>query len=118
MSIMNEFIMKQKSLLHSIARSQKNFEDIGEANYTSAKIRSRMSVLKETWSQCIEMHTTLQKVVAEDKREDLHYFKTNQFDDHEAIYLKTLDIMADCLEKTEPKTTSNQPAPVELMKKC
>ena len=93
---------KQLSLFYSISRALENFKKIGKINYTAAKIRSRVTSLKETWAQCIQCHAVLLQSIPEDKRDAVAYFNERMFDKHEDIYLTTLDYMADCLEEIDP----------------
>ncbi|XP_029155164.1 uncharacterized protein LOC114928246 [Nylanderia fulva] len=104
---MSELISAQQALLHSVARSLDNFKKIGKNNLTSAKVRSRVSTLKETWSQCLQTHTALIHAIPEAKRETMDYFKKQQLDDYEDIYQNTLDYMAECLEAIEPTANAN-----------
>ncbi|XP_067214160.1 uncharacterized protein [Linepithema humile] len=103
---MSELLAKQQALFHSISRSLDNFRKVGKNNYTPAKIRSRVSALKETWAQCIETHSSLLQAVPEAKRESVDYFRSQLFDTHEDVYQETLDYMAERLEKIEPPMTS------------
>ncbi|XP_067217341.1 uncharacterized protein [Linepithema humile] len=104
---MSELLAKQHALFHSISRSLDNFRKVGKNNYTPAKIRSRVSALKETWAQCIETHSSLMQAVPEAKRESVDYFRSQLFDMHEDVYQETLDYMAERLEEIEPPMTSN-----------
>lgn len=97
----------RKALLHSIARSLDNFKKLGKNNYTPAKIRSRISALKDTWTQCIQTHAALSHLVPEDKQASIDYFKDQSFDAHEDVYQNTLDYMAECLEVVAPAGVSN-----------
>lgn len=102
-----ELLAKQQSLFHSIARSLDNFKKIGRNNYTGAKIRSRMAALKETWSQCQQVHAALLLGVQGAHREAISYFKEQQYDVHEDSYQATLDHMTECLEEIEPAVSLN-----------
>ncbi|XP_025270380.1 uncharacterized protein LOC112639719 [Camponotus floridanus] len=99
---MEELCQKQLSLFHTVSRALPNFTKIGKNNYTAAKIRSRVTSLKETWAQCIQNHAVLQTGISGEKRKDLAYFKDQMFDKHEDVYQNTLDYMAECLEDIEP----------------
>lgn len=105
---MSELCQKQLSLFHSIARSLDNFKKIGKNKYTAAKIRSRVTSLKETWTQCLQNHAALLQAIPEDKRGAVAYFKDQLFDIHEDVYQDTLDYMAECLEDIEPPSDLKQ----------
>ncbi|XP_077272766.1 uncharacterized protein LOC143903178 [Temnothorax americanus] len=102
---MSELLVQQQALLHSISRSLENFKKIGKNNYTAAKIRSRITSLKETWSQCVQVNAQLLQACPEDNRAAFDYFKQHQFDAIEDIYQGTLDYMVECLEEIEPPRT-------------
>ncbi|XP_024878250.1 uncharacterized protein LOC112458723 [Temnothorax curvispinosus] len=104
---MSELLVQQQALLHSISRSLENFKKIGKNNYTAAKIRSRITSLKETWLQCVQVNAQLLQACPEDNRAAFDYFKHHQFDAIEDIYQGTLDYMVECLEEIEPPRTSD-----------
>ncbi|KMQ83821.1 hypothetical protein RF55_19031 [Lasius niger] len=99
---MNELCQKQLSLFHSVSRALDNFKKIGKNNYTAAKIRSRVTTLKQIWAQCVQVHAALLQGIPEDKRDAVAYFRDRMFDAHEDVYQDTLDYMAECLEDIEP----------------
>jgi hypothetical protein len=103
---MTDLLVKQYSLFYSISRSLENLKKIGKNNYSAAKIRSRMSVLKDTWTQCVQTHSLLLQAIPETKRESFDYFKNYLFDVHEDVYQDTLDYMTECLEEIEPIVSS------------
>lgn len=97
-----------KTELGTISRALDNFKKYGRKNYTAARIRQRMSSLKETWARCVLNHATLLQGYPEDKQDGVEYFQNNQLEAHEEIYQNTLDYMADCLEELEPPGSPNQ----------
>lgn len=105
---MSELLNKQQSLLHSVTRALDNFRKIGRNNYTAAKIRSRMTTLKDTWAQCIEVHANILQLYPADKRDKVEYFNEDQLAIHEDYYQQALDYMAEALEEFEPCVTPNQ----------
>jgi hypothetical protein len=104
---MSDILEKQLALFHSIVRSLDNFKKIGKNNYTPAKIRSRITTVKETWERCIQVHASLNQAVPEAKRETIEYFQKQLFDAHEDVYQSTLDHMTECLEDIEPLVSAN-----------
>lgn len=110
---MSEELSKQTALLYLVARALENFKKIGRMNYTSAKIRSRISSLKETWQQCIQRHAVLQHLYPLKERATIDYFKTNQLLEHEEVYQSTLDFMSECLEELEPCVSPNRSLAIE-----
>src|SRR5436190_3121595 len=99
---MQDVLASQQATLHSIARALDNFKKVGRANLTPAKIRSRIANLQASWSESKQNHAVLLKLVTEEQRDTIKYFKTGQFDAHEEIYLSTMDYMNDCLEELVP----------------
>lgn len=104
---MSELLNKQISLLNSISRALENFKKVGRNNYTPAKIRSRITSLKETWAQCIQGHAGLLQSPLATQKERPDYFKEDQLAKHEEIYQATLDHMNECLEELEPIVSPN-----------
>lgn len=99
---MSEFLESQFSLLRFVAKALDNFKKIGKNNHTPAKIRSRMTSLKDTWKKCLEGHSLLLLHYPESKRGLIAYFREEQLDQHEEIYQTALDYMSECLEELEP----------------
>lgn len=104
---MSELFAQQETLIHSIARSLDNFKKIEKNNYTVARVKSRIDVLKETWAKCIRTHADLLKTIPVAKRE-MHEFRDGVFDVIEDTYQDTLDFMAECLEAINPTVRSSQ----------
>ncbi|KMQ87429.1 hypothetical protein RF55_13290 [Lasius niger] len=99
---MSEKLPAHLVLQHSIERALDNFKKVGKNNYTAAKIRSRLSTLKELWGLYQEGHIELTKTTSEEARKTMEYFSKNQFDKTEELYHAALDYMMDCLEEFEP----------------
>ncbi|XP_012217595.2 uncharacterized protein [Linepithema humile] len=99
---MSEALVKQLSLLRLISRSLDNFKKIGKNNYNAAKIRARISALKETWAQCLQTHAAIVLSTPEIKRSELDYFKNQMFDEYYDIYQTTLEYITECLKDIEP----------------
>jgi len=98
-------LIKQQQHQQIIGRALENFKKIGRQNLTPAKIRSRVQTLKETWTQFLNGHSELLKLV-EDGQEAIAYFKERQFDITEETFQSTLDYMAECLEELVPPAKS------------
>lgn len=105
---MSEPLIKQTSLLHSISRALENFKKLGRNNYTPAKVRSRIALLKETWTQCVQNHAHLLHTTPEVNKEKSEYFQRDQLAVYEEVYQETLDYMNECLEELEPNVSLNQ----------
>lgn len=96
-----------------VSRALENFKKVGRLNYTPAKIRSRISSLKDQWNQCIQGHAALLQIYPEAKRATLDYFQEDQLDEHEEIFQTTLDFMTELLEELEPPVSPNRSIPLE-----
>lgn len=103
---MSEVLEKQLALLQLVGRSLNNFKKIGKNNYTGAKIRSRISTLKEAWAQCLHTHAVLFAAVPEAKREEYDYFKKRMFNEYYECYKATFEYMTECLEDLKPVGSS------------
>lgn len=53
---MADLLAKQQQLMHSIDRALDNFKKIDTRNYTPAKVRSRITALKNLWMQFQDGH--------------------------------------------------------------
>ncbi|EFN82699.1 hypothetical protein EAI_17613 [Harpegnathos saltator] len=104
---MNEHVAKQNQLRRLILRALDNFKKIGKTNLTPAKVRSRISSLKDSWSRFLDGHATLCKVVPEASQASLDYFRDELFDDTEEAFQSALDFMAESLEELEPPVSPN-----------
>lgn len=105
---MSEHFVPQQQLQRSIEHYLENFKKIGKSNLTPAKVRSRISTLKEQWSQFFNGHTDLSQRIPESTRSSFLYFKDNHFDLTSAAYQNALDYMAEILEELEPVVSPNQ----------
>ncbi|XP_012543469.2 uncharacterized protein LOC105840926 [Monomorium pharaonis] len=99
---MKTLITRQQSQLQMVARALANFKKIGRNNYTPAKIRSRIAQLKDTWSQCTNVHVAMLQAFTNEEQEAIEYFEHQEFERHEELYQSTLDYMAEALEMMEP----------------
>ncbi|XP_039309927.1 uncharacterized protein LOC120358745 [Solenopsis invicta] len=121
---MEELVAMQQIALQTVAKALSNFKKIGKPNYTPAKIRSRITALKEAWTQCTNRHAALLQVVPADERSKSTYFTQDDYGKHEELYLMALDYMNECLEELEPPVSTSPlassshhfcaPAPVSL----
>ncbi|XP_029172119.1 uncharacterized protein LOC114941330 [Nylanderia fulva] len=99
---MEEALANQQTGCYSVARALDNFKKIGRSNLTAAKIRSRMTSLQDTWTQCVRNHATLLQLVPDEKQVSIHYFKKETFAFHEDLYQSAMDYMNECLEELVP----------------
>jgi len=88
--------------LHQIGHALDNFKKMLLNNYTAAKIRSRMTSLKDTWNQCLQGLATVLQAYLSAK---INYFQNNQPDIYANIYQTT---MVECLEELEPSLSPNR----------
>jgi len=98
----------QLTLFYTVSRALDNFKKIGRGNYTVAKIRSRMTFLKETWTQCRQTHAAILQTYPEAKRAKINYFQEDQMERHEDLYLTAMNYMTECLKELEPSVSPNQ----------
>jgi len=103
---MSDVLVKQQTLLQTVERFLPNFKKIGKNNLTAAKVRSRISVLKENWALCVDGHAALQLFAPVAASKEAKYFEMQLFEKHEELYQEALDYMADCLEELEPTTAA------------
>lgn len=94
-------------LKRSIERALDNFKKLGKANYTAAKIRSRLSNLKENWGQFRTGHAFLLSVTPAKEKASMDYFREELFENTEDIFATTQDYMTECLEEIEPCVSHN-----------
>lgn len=99
---------KQLHLLRTVDRALDNFKKIGRNNLTPAKIRNRMTALKEIWTQIQSEHLALKHIIPAANQPLVEYFKENQYETYEEIYQNTCDYMAECLEEIDPYVSPNQ----------
>lgn len=85
-----------------------NFKKIGKNNRTAAKIRNRISALKEIWAQIQTVHIALRSSIPAADQQALEYFRENQYEASKDIYLLTSDFMAEWLEELDPYVSPNQ----------
>lgn len=90
-----------------IERTLENFKKVGRSNLTAAKIRSRVTSLKESWTAFINGHAEFTKLISETQKRTTEYFKDNHFERTEDAYQTALDYMADCLEELKPPVNLN-----------
>ncbi|XP_029675231.1 uncharacterized protein LOC115242830 [Formica exsecta] len=104
---MSEHVAHQQQLQRTIERALENFKKIGKNNLTPAKVRSRISTLKEYWSQFSNGHAEVSRKIPEAIRSSFSYFKDNHYDATQAAYKNALDHMAEILEEMEPVVSPN-----------
>ena len=106
---MSDLLDKQQALLlRSLNRTLENFKKIGKNNLTPARVRSRVSALKELWADVQTAHWELLAKILPNKRTSEPYFTGNQYDLAEETYRSTADYMAECLEELAPPVSPNQ----------
>lgn len=104
---MSETLATQLILKRSIERTLDNFKKLGKANFTTAKVRSRLSTLKESWSQFRAGHAVLLTTTPAKERASMEYFREGYFEATEDVFTATTDYLAECLEELEPFVSPN-----------
>ncbi|XP_026830319.1 uncharacterized protein LOC105279648 [Ooceraea biroi] len=97
-----ELLDQQLQMKHSISRALENFKKTGRKNLTPAKIRSRMTSLKENWNQLRKGHASLSKRASAEMRSHHDYFNGDVLDEAEDAFQTAMDYMTECLEELEP----------------
>lgn len=105
---MSDLWTRQSQNMHSLERAIENFKKIGVNNYTPAKIRSRITALKDVWKQFQNGYYALLKVTSETVQTTTEYFKDKFYDRYEDTYQRALDYMSERLEEVEPYVSPNQ----------
>lgn len=105
---MTELMEKQKQLTRSLDRTLENFKKIGRNNLTPAKIRNRLSALKDIWRQIQDIHIALRNSIPAANQPSLEYFRDNHYEVCKDVYLTTSDYMAECLKELDPSVSPNQ----------
>ncbi|XP_032690539.1 uncharacterized protein LOC116853519 [Odontomachus brunneus] len=104
---MSENVSKQMQLRRLILRALDNFKRIRKSILTPAKVRSRISMLKDTWSRFLDGYVILCKVISETSQPSLDYFQDEVFETTEDAFQTTLNFMAENLEELEPPVSPN-----------
>nr|XP_012219380.1 PREDICTED: uncharacterized protein LOC105670437 [Linepithema humile] len=105
---MAEILTKQRQVLRSLDRSLDNFKKIGKGNLSAARVRNRISALKDCWAEIQAGHLELVTRLTKQEQAACSYFSENLYDHAEDTYHATSDFMAECLEELEPPVSPNQ----------
>ncbi|XP_070518860.1 uncharacterized protein [Cardiocondyla obscurior] len=103
---MKALLARQLFVQRSITRALDNVRKLGKANFTAAKLRSRLDTLHENWTQFQEGHLRLLEGTTEVEREEIDYFRDQNFEVTEEVYQSTKDTLSEWLEGVEPPPTS------------
>lgn len=99
---MADQLNKQRQLQRTIDRALDNFRKLGRANQTPAKIRCRLSLLKDAWNQYHHGHCKLMDIIPAADQSSFDYFKDNHYDRTEETFITTMDHFSEALEGAEP----------------
>ncbi|XP_032690349.1 uncharacterized protein LOC116853391 [Odontomachus brunneus] len=99
---MSETFTRQLQLQRSIERSLDNFKKLGRTNLTPAKVRSRLSALKDLWRQFQDGNTVLLETVPSTIQQSQDYFVERRYESTEERYQCTVDFMSEILEELKP----------------
>ncbi|XP_029171730.1 uncharacterized protein LOC114941055 [Nylanderia fulva] len=102
MSNVEEIISDQTQLMYSVARVLPNFKKLGQARITRAATKERLANLKVIFSKCQELHSKITRLASDTQKQQLPYFKEQQFFACEDVFNETSDYMAEILEAFEP----------------
>ncbi|XP_077262536.1 uncharacterized protein LOC143897601 [Temnothorax americanus] len=103
-----QLLDKQSQRLRTVNRALENFKKIGKKNLTIAKIRSRITDLKDVWATIQDGHFALRAAIPAAERVNHEYFKDQHFEVYEEKYRTALDYMHECLEELDPYVSPNQ----------
>lgn len=105
---MSEALTKQMLLQCSIERALENFKKMGKANLTTAKIRTKIAAVKDSWINYQNGHVILLKLVPAASRASIDYFKEGYYESTEDTYQITWEYFNECLEELDPVVSHNQ----------
>ncbi|XP_076285541.1 uncharacterized protein LOC143211602 [Lasioglossum baleicum] len=105
---MEELLIKQNRILHSINRALTNFKKLGQAKMTIATTTNRITVLKEAFNQAQDLNARIAAMVDDETEATLPYFQEDHFERCEERYLEALDFMSEMLVTNTPSTSTNQ----------
>ncbi|XP_071582407.1 uncharacterized protein [Temnothorax nylanderi] len=105
---MNELRERQTQSMRAVDHALDNFRKIGKKNLTPAKIRNRISALKDIWVQIQNGHFALLAATPAADRPADDYFRESQYEACEEAYQAAFDYMAECLEELDPYVSPNQ----------
>ncbi|XP_032690359.1 uncharacterized protein LOC116853403 [Odontomachus brunneus] len=105
---MTDVMEKQLRLYGSINRFLDNVKKIGRSNLTAAKLRSRITALKELWLQYQDGHDHLARITSTTDQKSFDYFKDSYYEAAEDTFHDTLDQLTERLEKFDPVVSPNQ----------
>lgn len=113
---MSEHLVKQLQLQRIIDRWIENFKKIGKNNLNGAKIRARISSLKDTSLQFLDRHAALMKQIPEGARSSMEYFRDKAMDTTADNYQAALDYISECLEEIEPPVSPNTSLDISVLR--
>lgn len=102
MSTLEELCSLQTQVMNTITRALTNYKKLGQAKMTPAVTRQRLTSLKETFQQCLELHGKISLLANEKTQASYAYFKDNHFILGEDHYNEAADFMAEMLDKRQP----------------
>lgn len=105
---MTDALDTQQQRMRTVERALVNLRKVGKPNLTAAKIRSRITQLKDTWTQIESAHVALKRTISATSQASLDYFRENHYEKCEEVYLDALNEMAERLEELEPYVSPNQ----------
>lgn len=108
MATLKQQFAAQTRAQQTIENFLSNVKKIGRNNLTPAKIRSRITSLKETWAQYQQGHDVLLGTVSAEIQSSSDYFKDRCYEKTEDIFQSTLDSLFEIQEEFEPYVSPNQ----------
>ncbi|XP_077255249.1 uncharacterized protein LOC143893589 [Temnothorax americanus] len=101
MSSVEELLIMQDQYMNAVSRALPNYKKLGQAKWTPAVTRQRLTTLKETFAKCQEFHCRISFLADEKLRNSHLYFTHNYFIACEDYYNDAADFMSDVLASHE-----------------
>lgn len=102
---MEQLLVEQFDAMNVIHRTLGNIKKLGRDNYTVAKLKSRMELLKENYRRCQQNHWRLQSFANTPAAKTESYFKDDLFLTCEENFDLTMDYIAEGISALTPKTS-------------
>ncbi|XP_071581069.1 uncharacterized protein [Temnothorax nylanderi] len=93
----DKLLAKQTQLMGSIARTMTNLKKLGHAKMTKAVLQSRITALKEKFSQSLDLDAEIRASLDVSTAKELPYFCSDQFQACEDQFDEALDYMSEVL---------------------
>jgi len=95
-----ELIVLQGENIAAISRAFVNFKKLAKAQATLSRLRSRLTLLKETWEKCQGFHARILLAATEEDQRTMP-FKGQEFFTAEETFLEASDAINDAIGKLQ-----------------